>query len=414
MRQIGKLKGNFKLDELCVSRTHLGISMSARLAAICAILREVSIAAMLAMPVVALLTSGCSRGPSEQGFGGEHEAVPVLAAKVTQKNVAESIHAIGRVEAFSTVDIKAQINGQVMQVNFREGQDVKKGDLLFTIDPRPFEAVLHQAEANLAKNRAQYKQAAGDEKRYSYLVKQGVGSQQQYDQVQATAASLAASVQADEANVQTAKLNLAYTAIRSPLDGRTGNLLVHAGNIVKPDADTAMVVINQLHPVYVNFSIPEQRLAQVREVMTSHKLPVEVSFPEVQQTETGEMSFVDNSVDAKTGTITLKGLFANTDGRLWPGEFVNATLIVSERANAILVPSQAVQTGQQGSYVFVVEPGMKVELRKIVVGASLDGETVVTGGLKPGETVVTDGQLRLIPGSKVTVKTGLTDHEVAS
>ena len=414
MRQIGKLKGNFKLDELCVSRTHLGISMSARLAAICAILREVSIAAMLAMPVVALLTSGCSRGPSEQGFGGEREAVPVLAAKVTQKNVAESIHAIGRVEAFSTVDIKAQINGQVMQVNFREGQDVKKGDLLFTIDPRPFEAVLHQAEANLAKDRAQYKQAAADEKRYSYLVKQGVGSQQQYDQVQATAASLAASVQADEANVQTAKLNLAYTAIRSPLDGRTGNLLVHAGNIVKPDADTPMVVINQLHPVYVNFSIPEQRLAQVREVMTSHKLPVEVSFPEVQQTETGEMSFVDNSVDAKTGTITLKGLFANTDGRLWPGEFVNATLIVSERANAILVPSQAVQTGQQGSYVFVVEPGMKVELRKIVVGASLDGETVVTGGLKPGETVVTDGQLRLIPGSKVTVKTGLTDHEVAS
>ncbi len=416
-RQTGKLKGNLKLKELCVSRTHSGISISAPPAAIWATwatLRAVSIAAMLAMTLVALAGSGCSRGPSEQGFGGEHEAVPVLAAKVTQKNVAESIHAIGRVEAYSTVDIKAQINGQVMQVNFHEGQDVKKGDLLFTIDPRPFEAVLHQAEANLAKDRAQYKQAAADEKRYAYLVKQGVGSQQQYDQVQANAASLQASLQADEATVQTAKLNLAYTAIRSPIDGRTGNLLVHAGNIVKPDADTAMVVINQLHPVYVNFSIPEQRLAQVREVMTSHKLPVEVSFPGVQQTETGEMSFVDNSVDAKTGTITLKGLFANADGRLWPGEFVNATLIVSERANAILVPSQAVQTGQQGSYVFVVEPGMKVELRKIVVGASLDGETVVTGGLKPGETVVTDGQLRLIPGSKVTVKSGLTDHEVAS
>ncbi len=369
---------------------------------------------MLAIAVAAMLNYGCSREAPDQGFGGGREVVPILAAKVVQKNVAESIRAIGRVEAFSTVDIKAQINGQVTQVHFHEGQDVKKGDLLFTIDPRPFDAALRQAEANLAKDRAQFKQADADEKRYAYLVKQGVGSPQQYDQVSATAASLAASLQAGEAAVQTARLNLGYTAIRSPIDGRTGNLLVHAGNIVKPDADSPMVVINQVHPVYVTFSIPEQKLAQVREVMTTHKLPVEVAFPNVQQSETGEMSFVDNSVDAKTGTIALKGLFANTDGRLWPGEFVNATLVVAERANAILVPSQAVQTGQQGSYVFVVAAGMKVESRKIVIGASIDGETVVTGGLKAGETVVTDGQLRLIPGSKVTIKSGLTDREVAS
>ncbi len=355
--------------------------------------------------IVAL--AGCSRGPSEQSFG-ERGPVPVLAAKVVQKNVADTIHAIGRIEPFSTVDIKAQISGQVMQVNFPEGQEVKKGDLLFTIDPRPFEAALRQAEANLAKDRAQARSTAADEQRYAFLLKQGVGSQQQYDLANASAASLAATVQADEAAVQTAKLNLAYTSIRAPIDGRTGNLLVHAGNLVKPDADTPMVVINQVRPMYVDFAIPEQRLSEIRDYMTNHKLGVEATLPGTQgPSESGELSFVDNTVDPKTGTITLKGLFPNTDGKLWPGQFVNATLILKERPNAILVPSQAIQTGQEGSYVFVVQPGMKVERRTIVVGASLDGQTVVASGLKPGETVVTDGQLRLMPDSKVTIKRGL-------
>jgi multidrug efflux system membrane fusion protein len=331
---------------------------------------------------------------------------------VVRKNVADTIHAIGRVEAYSTVEIKAQINGQVTQVHFREGQDVKQGDLLFTIDPRPFQAAVNQAEANLARDRAQEHQTAADENRYAYLLRQGVGSQQQYDQAQASAASAAASVLANQAALQTARLNLAYTQIRAPIDGRTGNLIVHAGNIVKPDADTAMLVINQIHPVYVDFAIPEQKLPQVREYMTSAKLPVEVSLPEQQgAAETGELSFIDNTVDSKTGTIALKGLFANADGQLWPGEFVNATLILHQRPNAILVPSEAIQTGQQGSYVFVVEPAMKVETRQIVIGASLDGQTVVTSGLAPGETVVTDGQLRLIPGAKVLIKSGLgSDH----
>jgi multidrug efflux system membrane fusion protein len=217
-------------------------------------------------------------------------------------------------------------------------------------------------------------------------------------------------VQANQAALQTARLNLGYTQIRAPFDGRTGNLIVHVGNIVKPDADTAMVVINQIHPVYVDFAIPEQKLPQVREYMTSAKLPVEVSLPEQQGAETGELSFVDNTVDPKTGTIALKGLFANANGHLWPGEFVNATLTLHQRPNAILVPSQAIQTGQQGSYVFVVQPAMKVETRQIVIGASLDGQTIVTSGLVPGETVVTDGQLRLIPGAKVSIKSGLSDH----
>ena len=363
--------------------------------------------ALLSTLALIAMAAGCSHGPPDTF--GERDAVPILAAKVVQKTVSDTIHAIGRVEAFSTVDVKSQISGQVMQVHFRQGQDVKQGDLLFTIDPRPFQAALRQAEANLAKDRAQYQQAAADKKRYSYLFKQGVGSQQQYDQAEATAASLAASMQADEAAVQTARLNLDYCSIRAPITGRTGDLIVHPGNLVKPDADTAMVVINQVHPVYVDFAIPEQQLPAVREFMAEHKLPVQVSLPEQQgPLESGELSFVDNAVDAKTGTINLKGQFANTDGRLWPGEFVNATLVLHEHPDALLVPSQAVQTGQQGSFVFVVQPDMKAAIRPVVIGESIDNQTVVTSGLKAGETVVTDGQLRLIPGASVTIKSDLS------
>jgi len=365
------------------------------------------------LTIALIAMTGCSHGPGDTF--GEHEAVPILAAKVVEKTVSDTIRAIGRVEAFSTVDVKAQISGQVMQVHFRQGEDVKQGDLLFTIDPRPFEAALEQAQANLARDRAQYRQAAADERRYATLLKQNVGSRQQYDQVEATAGALSASMQADEAAVQTARLNLEYTEIRAPIDGRTGDLLVHAGNLVKPDADTAMVVINQVHPVYVAFAIPEQKLPDVREFMAEHKLAVQVSLPAQQgPTESGELSFVDNSVDEKTGTINLKGQFTNADARLWPGEFVNTTLVLREHPGAILVPSQAVQTGQQGSFVFVVQPDMKAAIRPIVIGESIDNQTVVTSGLKAGETVVTDGQLRLIPGATVTIKSGLSENGAAS
>jgi multidrug efflux system membrane fusion protein len=399
------LKDILTLKELCVGNAHCGRSVGTRVGAI-------SIAAISTLALI--VVAGCSHGPTDTF--GEHEAVPVLAAKVVQKTVADTIHAIGRVEAYSTVDIKAQINGQIMQVNFRQGQDVKQGDLLFTIDPRPFEAALRQAQANLAKDRAMAHQAAADEKRYAVLLKQEVGSRQQYDQIEANAASLAATVQADEAAVQTAKLNLAYTEIRAPITGRTGDLLVHAGALVKPDADTAMVVINQVHPVYVDFAVPEHKLPEVRAYMAKRKLGVEVLLPEQQgPAEVGELNFVDNSVDAKTGTINLKGLFANADGRLWPGEFVNTTLVLNQHNDAILVPSEAIQTGQEGSHVFVVQPGMKVEMRQVIVGESLDNQTVVTSGLKAGETVVTDGQLKLIPGAKVTIKSGLSaDSGIAS
>ncbi|MGH7779562.1 MAG: efflux RND transporter periplasmic adaptor subunit [Candidatus Binataceae bacterium] len=358
--------------------------------------------------MLAIVTvSGCNRGQRGVGFG--QQSVPVLVAKAEQKTVATRLHAIGRVEAYSTVNVKAQLDGIVTEVHFKEGQEVKRGDLLFTIDPRPFEAMLAQAQANLARDHAQEVQAAADEGRYAYLLKQGVGSQQQYDQAHATAAADKAAVAADQASVQTAKLNLAYTTIRAPIDGRTGNLLVHQGNLVKNNADTPMVVINQIRPVYVDFSIPEQSLPSVRHDMTERSLLVDVTIPgQLSVIEKGTLSFVDNSVDPKTGTIELKGVFGNQDGKLWPGQFVDANLILEERPDTVVIPSQAIQTGADGSYVFVVDHEMMVQSRPIVTGTSDNGETVVEHGLKSGETVVTDGQLRLVPGAHVTIKTGLS------
>jgi multidrug efflux system membrane fusion protein len=358
--------------------------------------------------LLSLLTvSACTRDSAGQSFA-EREAVPVLVAKAEQKTVATRIRAIGRVEAYSTVEIKAQVSGQVIEVDFKEGQEVKKGDLLFKIDQRPFQAALSQARAALSKSEAQLAQAVADERRWAMLLKESVGSPQQYDQAHANAESLRATVASDQAAAQAAELNLAYTTIHAPIDGRTGNLLVHSGNLVKANADNAMVTINQLKPVYVDFSIPEQRLSEVRRYMADRKLPVDTAIPGPQSiVESGVLSFVDNAVDAKTGTIELKGIFSNEDGKLWPGQFVETTLVLDERPNTVLVPSQAIQTGPDGSYVFVIDKQMKAQARPVVIGENYDAETIVERGITPGETVVTDGQLRLVPGSTVTIKRGL-------
>jgi membrane fusion protein, multidrug efflux system len=372
-------------------------------------------AATAAITLALLLAPGCSHESAAPHFGAGGP-VPVLVAKVIKTTVATKLKEIGTVEAYSTVNIKSQIDGQVISVHFKEGQEVRKGDLLFTIDPRPFEAALHQAQANLARDRANEKQAITDANRYAMLLKSNVGSQQQFDQAQATADALKATVAADEAAVQTARLNLAYTVIRAPIDGRTGSVLIHVGNLVKANDTNAMVVINQIRPVYVDFSIPEQSLAEVRRAMAERALPVDVTIPGPEgPTESGKLSFIDNTVDAKTGTIELKGLFANQDGRLWPGQFVDASLILSERPDTIVVPSQAIQTGLDGSYVFVVDKRMKALTRPVVIGQSIEGRTVIERGLQAGETVVTDGQLRLIPGATVMIKHGLNpDHSEAS
>lgn len=351
---------------------------------------------------------GCSKNEQAGISGSGSAAVPVLVARAVAKNIPNQLHEIGTVEAFSTVNIKARVEGQLIAIHFKEGYDVSKGQLLFNLDPRTMQAALHQAQANLAKDQAQDHQAEVDEQRFGVLLREGVGSREQYDQMHATAGELIATVAADRAAVENAQLNLMYTEIRSPLDGRTGNLQAHVGDLIKADSDTPMLVINQIQPIYVDFSIPETSLGDVRRDMAARQLEVDATIPGSQDAaEHGVLSFIDNSVDRTTGTILLKGLFQNENRRLWPGQFVRASLTLNWIENAVLVPSQAVQTGQQGPFVFVVGSDMKVSARPIVPGAPFEKDIIVSDGLQAGESVVTDGQLRLTPGAQVRIKAAL-------
>ncbi|MCG2772385.1 MAG: efflux RND transporter periplasmic adaptor subunit, partial [Desulfobacterales bacterium] len=335
-------------------------------------------------------------------------SVPVLVATVTEKTVPVELKVIGNVEAYSTVSIKSRLAGQLVQVNFKEGQDVKQGELLFVIDPRPYEAALRQVEANLARDKALATKAQADAGRYAELIRKQFVSQQDYDQAKATAESLGATVNAGQVAVQNARLNLSYCYIKAPISGRTGSLIAHQGNMIKDNADTAMLVINQIQPIYVSFAIPEQNLAAVRKFMAAEKIKVEaVIAGQENNPEVGILSFIDNTVDKTTGTILCKATFTNESKRLWPGLFVNVVVQLSSQPNAILVPSQAIQTSQEGQIVFVVKPDLTVEIRPVEVGRPIDGDVIITKGLKPGERVVTDGQLRLVPGALVSIKTGL-------
>ena len=334
--------------------------------------------------------------------------VPVLVAKATRKNVPNQLNEIGTVEAFSTVNVKSRVEGQLVAIHFKEGNFVSKDQLLFNLDPRPSRALLLQAEANLARDQAQSNQAETDERRFGYLLKEGVGSREQYDQAHATAGASRASIAADRAAIETARLNVTYTEVHSPIDGRTGNLQSHIGDMIKADADTPMVTITQVQPIYVDFSIPEKELPHVRRNMEMRQLEVDASIPGSQEVpEHGILSFVDNSVDKTTGTILLKGLFQNENRRLWPGQYAATTLTLNTIANAVLIPSQAIQNGPTGSFVFVVGQDMKVQVRPIVPGAPFESETLIQDGLAGGEMVVTDGQLRLAPGATVIIKHSL-------
>jgi membrane fusion protein, multidrug efflux system len=358
------------------------------------------LALLLSVSLLAAACSGEAKKPPPP-------AVPVLVATVTEKTVPVELKVIGNVEAYSTVSIKSRLAGQLVQVNFKEGQDVKAGDLLFVIDPRPYEAALKQAEANLARDKALATKAQGDARRYAELIRKQFVSQQDYEQAKATSESLGATVNADEVAVQNARLNLSYCYIKAPISGRTGSLIAHQGNMIKDNADTAMLVINQIQPIYVSFAVPEQNLAAVRKYMAAEKVPVlAVIAGQEDNPEVGVLSFIDNTVDKATGTILCKATFTNEPKRLWPGLFVNVVVQLSSQPNAILAPSQAIQTSQGGQIVFVVKPDLTVEIRPVEVGRSVNGDVIIAKGLTPGERVVTEGQLRLVPGAKVEIKSG--------
>lgn len=346
--------------------------------------------------------SGCSGKKSEQPKMSP--AVPVKVETVSRRSVPVQLHAIGNVEAYTTVGIKAQIGGTLSKVHFTEGQDIKKGNLLFTIDPRPYEAALKQSEAALARDRAQYENAKKDAGRYAELVRKGYVSQEQYEQLRTNADALESVVQADLAQVENAKLQLSFCFIHAPVSGRAGSLLLHEGNLVKANADTPMVVINQVQPVNVTFNLPEKNLPEIRKYMTAGKLGVEAFLSaEDKSPAKGSLSFIENLVDTSTGTIMMKAAFPNQDRRLWPGQFVNVIITLAIQQNMTVVPSGTVQTGQQGQYVYVVK-GDVAELRPVTAGTDYQGLTVIEKGLESGEQVVTDGQMRLMPGARVVIK----------
>ena len=306
---------------------------------------------------------------------------PVVAATVAQQDVPLQIPAIGNVETINAVSIKALVGGEVTGVFFKEGQDVKKGDLLFQIDPRPYVASLKQAEATLARDVAQAKNAAEQAKRYEILVQKDYVSRDQYDQLRANADALAAAVDADKANVENSRLQLAYCTIRSPINGRVGSVLINKGSVVKAN-DLVMLTINQMAPIYVTFSVPEQNLSDIKKFMARGSLKVGAVIPgDEQRPALGELTFINNAVDTATGTIQLKGTFANNDRRLWPGQFVNVVLTLSTQRNAVVMPSAALQAGQQGQYVFVVKPDLTVESRPVVIARTFTDLVVVDNGV---------------------------------
>ena len=361
-------------------------------------------AALIILLVLALLlTAGCSPESSAKAKG-RTGAVPVLVAQAVQTNIPVQLRAIGNVMPCSQVTIRSQITGQLTDVHFKEGQEVRKGDLLFTIDPRPSQAALEQAQANLVRDEAQLENARIEFERTQKLYNEKVLSQGDFDNARAALDSAQGTVLADRAAITNATLNLGYTSIRSPLDGVAGSQLVYAGNIVK-SPDDEMLMINQIHPIYVSFAVPEKYLPEIRREMREKPLKVSATFDGLHgPAPEGDLTFVDNAVDTTTGTITLKATFANEDSVLWPGQFVQVELVLSELPDALVVPSQAVQTGQNGDYVFVVKPDETAELRPVRIGAGYQGYIVVTEGLRAGETVVTDGQLNLITGTKVDTK----------
>lgn len=360
---------------------------------------------VMATAVVLLFMTGCGKEGEDKGKSKLLPPVPVTVGMVEQKTVPFQLKAVGTVETLSTVNVKSRVDGQVVQVGIKDGQDVARGQLLFQIDQRPFVSQLKQAQASLLKDQAQLTYAAGQEKRYQELLQKNFISREAYAQVKANLDAAQALVVADEAVVENARLQLGYTAIRSPISGRAGKVLISGGNLVKANDTVSLVVINQISPIYVGFAVPEQFGGEVRLRHAGGTLQVE-ALPRIAGARpvAGKLAFVDNAVDATTGTLKLRAEFANKDRVLWPGEFAEITLTLRQDKDAIVAPYRAVQNGPRGTYVFVVQPDLKVSIRDVAVDRTEGADAVIAKGLAPGEKIVIEGASRLTPASMVKIK----------
>ena len=384
-------------------------------------LRNGLLLGLVVVSATALVAAACTAGgeglPQSQGQGrgrggapGQAAPVPILAAPVVQKAMPLEIRVIGTAEPYSSVAVRAQVTGELMTVAFQEGEDVTQGQVLFTLDRRPLEASLQQAQATLERDLAQLSNAKAQAQRYQDLAQRGIATREQIDQTTTNAAAIEATVGADRAAIENAKVQLQYATILAPLTGRTGALMVQRGNLVRANDTAPLVIINQVTPIYVTFAIPESQLPDFKRYMAADTVHVEALAPnDSGPSIEGHITFVDNSVDRTTGTIKLKGTFANADRRLWPGQFLNVVVTLTTDKGAIVVPSAAVQTGQQGQYAFVVKADQTAELRPITVARVSGEESIIAKGLQAGEQVVTDGHLRLVAGSRVVVKSGNTE-----
>lgn len=350
--------------------------------------------------LVAAALAACSKGGPEMSQKRQMPPANVKVAVAVKKDVPLQVEVVGTVEAYATVSVTAQINGQIEKIHFKEGDFVAKGSLLVTLDPRPFKAALAQAEAAQARDTAQLENARRDAERNESLAREGVVPRQQADQTTTAADALAAVVAADKAAVENARLNLAYCYIHSPIDGKTGAVQLNEGNLIKAN-DKSIVTIYQVKPIYVSFMVPQAQLAAIREHMAAGRLKV-TATPEGVRGAEGTLVFIDNGIDPATGTIRLKAAFNNGGGRLVPGQFVNVSMVLTTEKDALTIPSHAVMNGQKGEFVFLVKNGL-VEMRLVTIRRAFGDDVLIEKGLEAGDTVVTDGQIQAVPGGPVKV-----------
>jgi len=374
----------------------------ARISARRILIRAAGAAALAFAMLVILEPIGVAQESKAGKAGRDAAAIPVTVATATQRDIPVRLQAIGNVEPFATVALKARVDGQIVEVNFREGQEVRQGSVLFKIDSRPFEAALRQAEANFLRDTAERDQARSQERRYLELLQKNFVSKEAYAQFRTKAETAEAVAKATQAAVDSARLNLEYCTIRSPIVGYPGKIQIQMGNLVKANDVTPLVVLNQVHPIYVSFAVPEQRLVAIRGYMARGPVTVAATPNSSEKSASGTLVFIDNAVDQTTGTIKLRASFQNTDNALWPGQFVNVSVMLYEQKNAVIVPAQAVQTGPQGQYVFLVRSDMTIEIRKVTVDRADGDNVIIAKGLQGGEQIVTRGQLRLAPGVRVS------------